>query len=104
MKDRRPFLTGIRDGARSERLTVFTDGAFAFAFTLSARRLKPPHGAQDSESDLPTMVRTNSATLPACSITFCVLSEPWMRLVRLFDGEVLAFTGLLCIDLVLLRL
>ena len=48
------------------------------------------------------MVSGNSAALIAYFITFYVLSEQWMRHVRLFDRQVIADTGMLWINLVFL--
>ena len=101
-KAERSMLDRLRSGTRSERLTVFTDGIFAVALTILALRLSPPHDALSSGSDLMTMVSANSAALFSYFITFYVLSEQWMRHVRLFDRNVLADTGMLWINLVLL--
>ena len=98
----RSVLARLRDGARSERLTVFTDGVFAVAFTIMALRLRPPHHALENGGDFMAMVSGNSAALIAYFITFYVLSEQWMRHVRLFDRQVIADTGMLWINLVFL--
>ncbi|MBQ72691.1 MAG: hypothetical protein CMJ67_07265 [Planctomycetaceae bacterium] len=101
-KAERSMLVRMQKGTRSERLTVFTDGIFAVAFTILALRLSPPRDALSTGSDLMTMVSANSAALFAYFITFYVLSEQWMRHLRLFDRKVFADTGMLWINLVLL--
>ncbi|MBC03879.1 MAG: hypothetical protein CMJ34_11355 [Phycisphaerae bacterium] len=98
----RGMVSRLMDGARSERLTVFTDGVFAVAFTILALRLAPPQDALRSESDLMSMLSANSGALIAYFITFYVLSEQWMRHVRLFDREVFADTRMMWLNLVFL--
>lgn len=95
-------ISRLRDGARSERLTVFTDGVFAVALTIMALRLRLPHDALETGGDLLAMVSANSAALIAYFITFYVLSNQWMRHVRLFDRQIIVDTGMLWINLVLL--
>jgi uncharacterized membrane protein len=98
----RSMLSRLKDGAHSERLTVFTDGVFAVAFTIMALRLRPPHHVLENGADFMTMVSGNSAALVAYFITFYVLSGQWMRHVSLFDHPVIADTGMLWINLVFL--
>ena len=98
----RSLLARIRDGSRSERLTVFTDGVFAVAFTIMALRLAPPQSAIRSGAELVEAASANSSALIAYFITFYVLSAQWTRHVRLFDRMLIADTGLLWINLILL--
>ena len=98
----RSMLARLRNGTRSERLTVFTDGIFAVALTILALRLAPPHDTLKSGSDLWTMMSANSGALFAYFITFYVLSEQWMRHVQLFDRGVLTDTRMVWTNLILL--
>lgn len=101
-REKRNVVKRIRDGSRSERLTVLTDGVFAVAFTIMALRLAPPQAAIRTGSDLLATASTNAPALIAYFITFYVLSAQWTRHVRLFDQNVLADTYLLWMNLVLL--
>lgn len=98
----RSVLARLRDGSHSERLTIFTDGVFAVAFTIMALHLAPPQSALKTGADLVDVVSMNSSALIAYFITFYVLSGQWTRHVRLFERNVLADTGLLWMNLVLL--
>ena len=98
----RTVLARLRDGSHSERLTIFTDGVFAVAFTIMALRLAPPRGELRTGSDLVEVLSMNSSALIAYFITFYVLAGQWSRHVRLFERNVLADTGLLWMNLVLL--
>ena len=96
------LLATIRDGSRSQRLTVFTDGIFAVALTIMALRLTPPHQPLETTADLAAMYSANSAALMAYVISFYVLAQQWIRHVQLFDRDIVADTRILWLNLVLL--
>lgn len=98
------LLDRIRDGSRSERLKVFTDGVFAVALTIMALRLTPPQQPLTTGSDLLAMVSENSAALVAYFISFYVLTQQWIRHVHLFDREVVVDARILWLNLILLML
>ena len=99
---RTSLLATIRDGSRSQRLTVFTDGIFAVALTIMALRLTPPHQPLETTADLAAMYSANSAALMAYVISFYVLAQQWIRHVQLFDRDIVADTTILWLNLVLL--
>ena len=98
------LLDRIRDGSRSERLKVFTDGVFAVALTIMALRLTPPQQPLTTGADLLAMLSANSAALVAYFISFYVITQQWIRHIHLFDREVVADGRILWLNLILLML
>ncbi|MAD19683.1 MAG: hypothetical protein CMJ52_05610 [Planctomycetaceae bacterium] len=96
------LLGRIRDGSRSDRLTVFTDGIFAVALTIMALRLTPPQRPLTDGADLVAMLSENSAALVAYCISFYVITQQWIRHVHLFDREILVDARILWLNLILL--
>jgi uncharacterized membrane protein len=98
------LLERIRDGSRSERLTVFTDGIFAVALTIMALRLTPPQRPLTTGADLLAMLSENSPALVAYFISFYVITQQWIRHVQLFERRILIDTRILWLNLILLML
>ena len=103
-ESRTMLLARIRDGSRSERLTVFTDGIFAVALTIMALRLTPPQQPLTTGSDLLAMLSANSPALMAYFISFYVITQQWIRHVQLFEREILVDARVLWLNLILLML